>query len=355
MKQKQTLNYMEKFLSGNDEIDFELPQRLDKIIETTEKEIWNQEPLAVKVFSMRGTLDNKTGYQNIIKINDKEIYITEISNKQPLIYFCDHNLFLVDDKVTCIPLHYILMSLLKENPYNTICNALNKIKMEESVIDVIMNRDERDSISFNLIKYQNKLNDHLFQERLYTIAEWFVTASFLMSALNDFKGIATIGCISLSTLLFRIYNRNCILKCVKMNQNDLTTLTEYSLILENVVNYINNRDFKIPNEFSMIKEKNDNMLLQNDYLRLYTSNTRGYINDELLNQTSLFINNIELWHGDYEKENIPIVAFDNCIYILKDEGIIIPYHYILESIYEDNPVDSINQLLENDKVKKLKR
>ena len=45
----------------------------------------------------------------------------------------------------------------------------------------------------------------------------------------------------------------------------------------------------------------------------------------------------------------------DCIYILKGEGIIIPYHYILESIYEDNPVETINQLLENDKVKQLKR
>ena len=68
MKQKQTLNYMEKFLTGNDEFDFELPQRLDKVIETVEKEIWNQDPLTVKVFSMKGTVDNKLGYQNVVKI-----------------------------------------------------------------------------------------------------------------------------------------------------------------------------------------------------------------------------------------------------------------------------------------------
>ena len=354
MKSKETLSYIEKLLVDG-EYEFQPPEKLDNIIEIEEKEIWYKEPLIVKVLTNKANKDNKLVYQNIVKINDKEIYITEISDKKSIIYFYDEVLFFVDNKITCIPIHYILTALLKEDPYNHISNGIYKVRKEEDIEFLVLNKSELEQTKLHIIKYQDKLNECLTKKYVYEKVDTVLLCSTIISLLANINGLKYISSILLVNFLFDLYNNHYIKKCIKMNGQDVDKLDEYQTIYDNIVNYIIDKSFKMSNDFSIIKEQKQKTLLQNEFLHLYTSNIKGYINNELLNQTSLFINNIEFWHGDYEKESIPVVVFDNCIYILKEKPIAIPFAYILESIYEDNPVDSINKQLENDKIKQLKR
>lgn len=353
MKTKSTLNYIEKLLADG-EYEFQPPKKLEDIKETEEKEIWYKDPLSVKVLTNKANKDNKIVYQNIIKINDKEVYITEISDKKSMIYFFDEVLFLVDDKITSIPLHYILTALLKENPYNHISNGIYKIRKEEDIQFLILNKSELEEIKKHIDKYQNKLNQCIRKDVVYNNIGKFLLVSMVLSLLINQEAFKYIVPVYGTNLLFDLYNYFSIIKSKKKNGQDVGKLVEYQIIYDNMVSYICDKNFKLPDEFSIIKEHKKKTLLQNEYLHLYKSYKQGYVDNNLTHQTSLFLNDIELWQG-YKNEEIPIVVFDRCVYILKDEGIAIPFVYILESVYEDNPVDKINEFVENDKVKQLKR
>ena len=52
MKTKETLSYIEKLLVDG-EYEFQMPQKLDDVIETEEKEIWHNDPLTVKILLIK--------------------------------------------------------------------------------------------------------------------------------------------------------------------------------------------------------------------------------------------------------------------------------------------------------------
>lgn len=356
MRKSTVLKEINKTLEESGNLVFIKPDKLQNIINSEEVILKEENKLIYKLVCMTGyDSSNKFCYQNCIKINDCEIYLDDISKKKSFVFIFNDMLFLVNDNVLAIPFDFMFISMLNNDPYNKLSNLIHRIKAKEDINCLKFDETETRIINANIQKRQNKINNIGRLNYIIGKVNTLLVSSLLISLLADMRCSDLLGKLTLLNTMIFLINQVFIYRCF---QRGIIYVTEANLnYIEscNRFKYISSKVFKTPSSFSFIRNVEDKTLLENSDLKLHFTKTSGYVDEELVNQFALFLNEIELWHSEYVKDDMHFVVFNNCVYILKDECICIGFDDILKSIYSDNPVDTLNEKLEGDKIKKLKR
>ena len=355
MGKRELANYVDKILDTPDRFNITKPERLDDIVKLEEKVLYSDDKFTYKYISMEGyDKQGNIGYQDAITVNDYEIYLDTIKPNKTLVIGFDDILFLINDGIVAIPYDYIFISAASDNPSNKLYNLLYDNARKQDIDRLLVNIHIAEEFQKKVDKRVAISNKKMRIKRFLDQSGFTLLSALTISLAADLSGTPIIFGATLGNAALMFLNYLSIYKGVKIDLNYSTEANLNYIVYKNHIAYVNDRVFYSPNKFTLVKDIEDNIIAESENVKLHYTKTTGFIDDELVSKFALFINEIEFYNGDYIEGETNITTYDDSLYIFGSEFTYIPFPYILESLYEDDPVLALNEMLDQN-VKCLKR
>jgi len=350
MNKKESLKQLKEFLENYDYQREEQINNLSVILNIQNQFIYSIDNVDVCMSESQGLDENNfLAYQLLLHVNGVPVWNSGIKSKSFRVTVVNNDIFVINDDITCLPFDFLCKSAIAEYPMSALKNAMDAEKELDDVDDLIFDKETLEMMILDVQKYADRLDKNNANEEFLQKCFMAILPTFCYPLMqNHEKGIITMSLISIAAIIYKLFNDSSTFFNTRLsifsNAKLLTVQKEYDKIVEQ----LKRNDFELDSEFDRIESVNNKMLLENQNLKIYAKETKGYVNNKLFYQTSLYVNDIEFWHGPLKSNFLPMTYSRYCIYIFDDQVKYIPLEYVINSVLSDNPVETLNNLLESD-------
>jgi len=350
MNKKQSLKQLKEFLENYDYQREEQIEDLGRILNTQNQLIYSFNNINVSMLELQLLDENDNlGYKLGIHVNGVPVWNSDIKNKNFKVRIINNDIFIINEEITCLPFDYICKSCVAQYPISTLKNAMDAEKEMDDVDDLIFDKEILEFMILDVQKYADRLDKNIANEEFIEKCFMAILPTFCYPLMqNHEKGIITMSAISIAAILYKLLNDFSTFFNTRLSIFSNARLMAVQMEYDKIIERLKLSNFESNSEFDKIESVNYNILLENNNLKIYVKETKGYNNTELFYQTSLFVNNIEFWNSGLKDSFLPVAYSRYFIYVFDEQVKFIPLEYIINSVLSDNPIETLNDLLESD-------